>query len=78
MASRAGRARRRSTASSSPRRPGEVPPALLDQLSEGGRLVIPVGPTGEQDLVRITRTADGFDREQLSRVSFVPLVEGTG
>ena len=58
--------------------PGEIPPALLDQLSEGGRLVIPVGPAGEQDLVRITRTANGFHREQLSRVSFVPLVEGTG
>jgi protein-L-isoaspartate(D-aspartate) O-methyltransferase len=58
--------------------PGEVPPALLDQLSEGGRLIIPVGPAGEQDLVRITRTADGLVREQLSRVSFVPLVEGTG
>jgi protein-L-isoaspartate(D-aspartate) O-methyltransferase len=58
--------------------PGEIPPALVDQLSEGGRLVIPVGPSGEQDLVRITRTADGFHRELLSRVSFVPLVEGTG
>ena len=58
--------------------PGEVPPALLDQLSEGGRLVIPVGPAGEQDLVRVTRTADGLIREHLSRVSFVPLVQGTG
>ena len=58
--------------------PAEVPAALLEQLSEGGRLVIPVGPAGEQDLVRYTRTADGLVREQLSRVSFVPLVEGTG
>jgi protein-L-isoaspartate O-methyltransferase len=41
-------------------------------------LIIPVGPAGEQDLVRVTRTADGFVREQLSSVSFVPLVEGTG
>ncbi|MEO8224428.1 MAG: protein-L-isoaspartate(D-aspartate) O-methyltransferase [Gammaproteobacteria bacterium] len=58
--------------------PAEVPTALLDQLSEGGRLIIPVGPAGQQDLVCYTRTADGLKREQLSRVSFVPLVEGTG
>jgi protein-L-isoaspartate(D-aspartate) O-methyltransferase len=58
--------------------PGEVPPALLEQLSDGGRLIIPVGPAGEQDLVRITRTPGGLVREQLSQVSFVPLVEGTG
>jgi protein-L-isoaspartate(D-aspartate) O-methyltransferase len=58
--------------------PAEVPAVLLEQLSEGGRLVIPVGPAGQQDLVRFTRTADGLVREQLSRVSFVPLVEGTG
>jgi protein-L-isoaspartate(D-aspartate) O-methyltransferase len=58
--------------------PAEVPTVLLEQLKVGGRLVIPVGRAGQQDLVRYTRTADGFDREHLSRVSFVPLVEGTG
>ncbi len=58
--------------------PAEVPTVLLEQLKVGGRLIIPVGPAGQQDLVRYTRTPDGFDREQLSRVSFVPLVEGTG
>lgn len=58
--------------------PAEVPTVLLQQLKVGGRLIIPVGPAGQQDLVRYTRTSDGFDREQLSRVSFVPLVEGTG
>lgn len=58
--------------------PAEVPSMLLGQLRVGGRLIIPVGPAGQQDLVRYTRTADGFEREQLSRVSFVPLVEGTG
>ncbi len=58
--------------------PGEVPPALLEQLSEGGRLIIPVGPAGDQALIRITRTPGGLQREQLSQVSFVPLVEGTG
>ena len=58
--------------------PEEVPGILLEQLAPGGRLIIPVGPSGQQDLVQITRTPDGFVRAQLSRVSFVPLVEGTG
>jgi protein-L-isoaspartate(D-aspartate) O-methyltransferase len=57
--------------------PAEVPAVLLQQLKVGGRLIIPVGPAGQQDLVRYTRTPEGFDRDQLSRVSFVPLVEGT-
>lgn len=58
--------------------PAGVPPALLEQLAPGGRLVIPVGPQGRQELVRITRTDDGLVRESLCRVSFVPLLEGTG
>ncbi len=58
--------------------PGEVPQALLEQLAIGGRLIIPVGTPGQQDLVRVTRTADGYARESLCRVSFVPLLEGTG
>lgn len=56
--------------------PAEVPPALVEQLAPGGRLVIPVGPAGNQELVRITRTASGTEREHLCWVSFVPLVEG--
>lgn len=58
--------------------PAEVPEALLEQLAPGGRLVIPVGPAGQQDLLRVTRTPDGMQRELLSQVSFVPLVEGMG
>lgn len=58
--------------------PVEVPAALLAQLEPGGRLVIPVGLPGQQELVRYTRTADDFKRETLSAVSFVPLIEGTG
>ncbi len=58
--------------------PLEVPPILMEQLAPDGRLVIPVGPAGNQDLVRITRTATGFEREHLCAVSFVPLVEGKG
>ncbi len=58
--------------------PAEVPTALLEQLAPGGRLVIPVGPPGNQELVRITRTEAGFAREVLEQVSFVPFREGTG
>ena len=56
--------------------PSEVPEALLAQLDEGGRLVIPAGPAGRQALLRITRHGDDFERERLSAVSFVPLIQG--
>lgn len=58
--------------------PEEVPEDLLVQLAEGGRLIIPVGPQGSQDLVRFVRKGNEFVREILSKVSFVPLVGGTG
>jgi protein-L-isoaspartate(D-aspartate) O-methyltransferase len=57
--------------------PADVPAALLEQLAPGGRLVIPVGPPGGQDLVRYTRHDGGVQREVLERVSFVPFLEGT-
>jgi protein-L-isoaspartate(D-aspartate) O-methyltransferase len=47
-------------------------------LAVGGRLVIPVGPTGRQELVRVIRTEQGLEQENLCAVSFVPLLEGTG
>ena len=53
-----------------------VPPALLEQLAPGGRLVIPVGPEREQQLIRITRRGDAFEREPLGAVMFVPLLAG--
>jgi protein-L-isoaspartate(D-aspartate) O-methyltransferase len=57
----------------------EVPPALLDQLAEGGRLVIPVGREyGDQELIRLTRVGDRVKRENLLPVRFVPLVPGPG
>jgi len=57
---------------------GYVPPALLDELAPGGRLVVPVGEPGVQRLICITRATGGFEQRELERVSFVPLVGGTG
>jgi protein-L-isoaspartate(D-aspartate) O-methyltransferase len=52
--------------------PESVPESLLAQLALGGVLVIPVGVAGRQNLCRITRQADGFEREDIGQVSFVP------
>jgi protein-L-isoaspartate(D-aspartate) O-methyltransferase len=57
--------------------PEEIPPELLEQLDDGGRMVIPIGSRGRQNLVRVTRDGDDFQRELLLPVSFVPFVEGT-
>tara|TARA_R110001592_G_scaffold214108_1_gene466986 strand:- start:3915 stop:4580 length:666 start_codon:yes stop_codon:yes gene_type:complete len=52
-----------------------VPQALLDQLVDGGRLVIPVGDE-TQILKTITRHGDSYSEEQVEAVRFVPLVAG--
>jgi protein-L-isoaspartate(D-aspartate) O-methyltransferase len=57
--------------------PEEVPQELLDQLAEGGRMVIPVGKGRDvQELRYIKRTADGFESRILEAVSFVPFLPG--
>lgn len=55
--------------------PSSVPQALLDQLADGGRLVIPVGDQ-TQILKIITRQGDTFTEKQVEAVRFVPLVPG--
>ncbi len=55
--------------------PTEVPQALLDQLADGGRLVIPVGEQ-TQILKIITRHGETFEERQVEAVRFVPLVPG--
>jgi protein-L-isoaspartate(D-aspartate) O-methyltransferase len=55
--------------------PTEVPQALLDQLADGGRLVIPVG-LDTQILKVITRNGDEYKEQQVEMVKFVPLVPG--
>ncbi len=54
----------------------ELPEELLKQLAPGGRLVIPVGPSGCQDLLLVTRKGDRIEKSSLGAVSFVPLVQG--
>lgn len=56
--------------------PQEMPQALLRQLGQGGRLVIPIGPEGRQELIRVTRRGEDFHTERLGLVAFVPLVQG--
>lgn len=53
----------------------DVPMPLLEQLAEGGRLVMPVERhRGHQQLVRVTRQGDTYDEENLLGVVFVPLI----
>jgi protein-L-isoaspartate(D-aspartate) O-methyltransferase len=52
----------------------DVPQPLLDQLAEGGQLLIPVGDRETQQLMRIRRTAEGFTRTTLDGMRFVPLI----
>jgi protein-L-isoaspartate(D-aspartate) O-methyltransferase len=53
--------------------PDEIPKALQEQLAPGGVMVVPVG-SWEQRIIRIERTAAGFDQTELLPVRFVPMV----
>ena len=55
--------------------PPEIPQDLLQQLDDGGVLILPVGE-GNQTLQRITRRGDEFVAENIEAVRFVPLVKG--
>jgi protein-L-isoaspartate(D-aspartate) O-methyltransferase len=57
--------------------PLTMPETLVQQLAPGGRLIVPVGPEGQQQLVRLTRRETGIQRENLGPVAFVPLLGGT-
>jgi len=53
-----------------------VPQELLEQLSIGGLLVIPIGVNGEQRLIAVRRIEDGFEEQDLGAVIFVPMLSG--
>jgi len=55
----------------------EIPRKLLEQLAPGGRLIMPMGPVGRQDLIMVTRQNDQYEQVSLGAVSFVPLVKGS-
>lgn len=58
--------------------PLTVPERLLKQLRVGGRLLVPIGAEGAQELVRFTRREQRVEREALGPVAFVPLLGGLG
>ena len=53
-----------------------IPEKLLEQLAPAGKLVIPIGPPGRQELMLVVRKDDHFEQSSLGAVSFVPLVAG--
>jgi len=56
--------------------PEGIPRALVNQLRPGGRMVLPIGDSKLQALVRVTRTEQGYSHEVLEQVSFVPMLSG--
>jgi len=59
--------------------PEEIPQALVEQLAVGGRMILPVGPTGgDQELRILTKTNKGVITERSLPVRFVPMVKPPG
>jgi protein-L-isoaspartate(D-aspartate) O-methyltransferase len=56
--------------------PIAVPEMLLQQLAVGGRLIVPIGSEGQQELIRFTRREQKMERHSLGPVAFVPLLGG--
>jgi protein-L-isoaspartate(D-aspartate) O-methyltransferase len=56
----------------------DVPQPLVEQLADGGRMLVPVGGRDEQRLVLITRDGDSLARKELDPVRFVPLLGDHG
>ncbi|HEX6929756.1 MAG TPA: protein-L-isoaspartate(D-aspartate) O-methyltransferase [Gammaproteobacteria bacterium] len=56
--------------------PEEIPAGLLEQLADGGRMIIPVGPSGLQELTLVERRGMVCERSVIDSVSFVPLLGG--
>jgi protein-L-isoaspartate(D-aspartate) O-methyltransferase len=52
----------------------DAPRPLLEQLAEGGRLLVPLGDRTEQMLVMVTRRGERFERRDIAPVRFVPLM----
>jgi protein-L-isoaspartate(D-aspartate) O-methyltransferase len=57
--------------------PENVPEQLIDQLKDGGRMIIPVGPTWNQKLVLLHKQGDRLERRAVLPVRFVPMTSGS-
>ena len=62
--------------------PETIPPELVEQLDDGGRMIIPIGAQlgargPMQKLLRVTRHGTQIEQEELLPVNFVPMVAGT-
>ncbi|MEO7086910.1 MAG: protein-L-isoaspartate(D-aspartate) O-methyltransferase [Gemmatimonadaceae bacterium] len=55
-----------------------IPQPLIDQLAEGGRLLIPIGDRDEQKLILVRKTNGQIDKQEVAPVRFVPLVGSHG
>ena len=51
----------------------ELPPKLVEQMKDGGRIILPLGGSDSQTLVLGTKTASGVDIEKIGGVAFVPM-----
>jgi protein-L-isoaspartate(D-aspartate) O-methyltransferase len=53
--------------------PEKVPPPLVEQLKDGGRMIIPVGPMGDQELVLLRKQGEQLEKHAVLPVRFVPM-----
>ncbi len=53
--------------------PEKVPPPLIEQLRDGGRMIVPVGPTGAQELILLRKQGVKLERREVLPVRFVPM-----
>ncbi len=58
--------------------PTHIPAPLVEQLKEGGKMVIPVGEMGNQELVLLTKKEGSIVQESIIPVRFVPMIDSTG
>lgn len=58
--------------------PDHVPPPLVNQLKEGGRMIIPVGPAGDQELFVLRKKGDRVEKSAVLPVRFVPMTGWKG